>query len=94
MDTTQTRTGLWEDSDPVLWRRAASDWRALWISDEVGRRGRQALTDDLGYAGPSKIDTLQAQGRRLRADAAAGDREAIDRLTRAEDLGRILTARQ
>lgn len=81
---------LWEASFPATWKRAATDWRALYVLDEVPRRGRAQLATDLGYAGPSKLDTLSSEARKLRALAGAGDQEALDRIARAEALGRIL----
>jgi hypothetical protein len=80
----------WSRSDPALWRRAASDWRALWAMEQAPRRGRQELAAELGYAGPSKIDTFLAEGKALRAAAAAGDVEALARVDRAERLGALI----
>lgn len=82
---------LWQDAQPELWRRAASDWRALAASDAADRHGRQKVADALGYASANKISNLRSDASALRSAAAAGDQDALDRIARAEALGRILT---
>jgi hypothetical protein len=81
----------WDAADPALWRRAATDLRALLALEGSATQGREQLAGLLGYAGVSKVDALAGQGRRLRADAAAGEVEAVERLERAEALCRIVT---
>lgn len=85
---------MWDDSDPYAWKRAATDWRGLYCHQEAPRRGRQQLADELGYASPSKVDTLKGDWGRLLAAAAGGDVDAAERVQRAEDLGRMLAARR
>ena len=84
---------LWRDSDPAAWRRAAADWRALAAADAADRVGREAVAELAGYATPNKISNLRVDGAELRAAAAAGDPTAVDRLARAEALGRLLADR-
>ncbi|EFC78898.1 hypothetical protein [Parafrankia sp. EUN1f] len=81
---------MWAASEPAAWRRAASDWRSLAAADAVDRSDRAQLAAALGYASPNKLTNLASEGRQLRAAAAAGNQEALDRVARAEALGRIL----
>jgi hypothetical protein len=84
---------LWHDSDPAAWRRAATDWRALAAADAADRVGREAVAELAGYATPNKVSNLRADGHELRAAAAAGVPDAVERLARAEALGRLLAER-
>jgi hypothetical protein len=59
-----------------------------------GRMSRHEAAGEVGLKGVSKVGELIAEWRQLRAAVQAGDRQAAERVRRAEDFGRMIASRR
>jgi len=60
----------YDAADPITWRRAVADARALDIADAAARHGREAVRIALGHADVSGVDKLIRAAKDTRTDPA------------------------
>lgn len=68
--TAAGQRAAYDAADPVRWRRAVADARALEVAEAVMHRGRETVRDELGLAHVSGVDRLLPVARECRADPA------------------------
>jgi hypothetical protein len=59
-----------------------------------GRMSRHEAADEVGLKGVSKVGELIAEWRQLEAGARDGLPDAVERVRRAEDFGRMIASRR